>query len=220
MRIPLASYAVREILLFCAIWIVAGIAAFLFIHPAATVLPAALLIFTLSFFRDPHRDIPGDEKAVVAPADGKVVEIGELDEREHLNERCVKIGIFLSVFNVHINRAPCGGKIERVCYQKGKFVNALYAESAARNENNVVVIRNGNGGARMVVKQIAGAIARRIVCACKPDDILQRGQRFGMIKFGSRTELYVPVSVCSMSDVRVKIGDTVKGGETIVGVLK
>jgi phosphatidylserine decarboxylase len=207
MLLLFAKYGIREIILFSLLW--AGLGAFLLLlHPAALALPGVLFLFTLYFFRDPRRTIPEEEGLLVSPADGTVVEISEVEETEFLKAPCHKIGIFLSVFNVHVNRSPCEGTVKATKYQPGRFLDARDPGCGTHNESNTVHVGD------VVVKQIAGAIARRIVCEARPEDVLARGQRFGMIKFGSRTELYVPKSL--VKELRVRLKDKVKGGETVL----
>ena len=188
-------------------WIAVG-AAVSMLHPAAAALPALGLLFTVSFFRDPERRIPDEKNLLVSPADGTVVEISEVDEEEFLGVPCHKIGIFLSIFNVHVNRSPCDGEVRATKYTKGKFLDARNPDSGKLNEQNAIHVGD------VLVKQIAGLIARRIVCEAKPGDTLKRGERFGMIKFGSRTELYIPKDQCQ--EITVKLKDKVKGGQTIL----
>ncbi|OHB77196.1 MAG: phosphatidylserine decarboxylase, partial [Planctomycetes bacterium RBG_16_59_8] len=214
---PFAEYAVREILLFSLLWILVGVAAVIWLHPLAATLPLALLVFTLCFFRDPWRAIPEHTDVLLSPADGKIVELREVEEEEFLKGPCVKVGIFLSVFNVHINRAPWSGRVAETSYRKGKFLNALFERSSVENESNAIVIADERGRTKVLVRQIAGAIARRIVCACRPGDRVERGQKIGMIKFGSRTELYVPLRGEGTFEPAVRVGDKVKAGETILG---
>ncbi|MEZ6062174.1 MAG: phosphatidylserine decarboxylase family protein [Planctomycetaceae bacterium] len=167
------------------------------------------------FFRDPTRAIPAGPGLVVSPADGKVVEIEELDHDEFIGGPAVKIGIFLSIFNVHINRAPLAGKVIGLMYRPGKYLNALRPESARENERLTVLLESPEPPYRgFVVRQITGAIARRIVCWLKPGDVLQRGEQFGMIKLGSRTELLLPAE--STLKVRTAIGEHVKAGTSIL----
>src|SRR5262245_21925448 len=151
-----------------------------------------VLIWLFAFFRDPERAVPADQHIMVSPADGKVSDITELPNHELLGGPCVRVGIFLSVFNVHINRAPCDGRVVQVIYKRGKFINAMSHNQASElNESNTVVMCEPAGERRVaVVKQIVGLIARRIIFTAEDGDLLKRGQRIGMIKFGSRTELY------------------------------
>jgi phosphatidylserine decarboxylase len=207
MMLLLAKYGWKELILFSLLWAALG-AGLWFAHPAAAAVPAVGFLFTLSFFRDPIRRVPAGENLMVSPADGTVTEISEVQEDEFLKAPCHKIGIFLSVFNVHINRSPCEGTVRGVRYKPGKFLDARDPRSGVENESNSIHI----GG--VLVKQIAGLIARRIVCEAKPDDTLARGQKFGMIKFGSRTELYIPKD--QVAEISVKLKDKVKGGKTVV----
>lgn len=185
--------------------------------PWSAPLPVFLLLFLLYFFRDPERSIPSDAGAIVAPADGTVTDIGECEEPQFLNGRSLRIGIFLSVFNVHVNRSPVAGRVAYLGYRPGRFLSALRESCARENESNSVgLVTDAVPGGRVLVRQVAGMIAQRIVCDCRIDGALDRGQRFGMIKLGSRTELYLPARV--PLEIRVKVGDKVKGGETILVV--
>lgn len=179
---------------------------------------AVLALALLSFYRDPARHPPGQTNLILAPADGKIVEIVR-DVAEVDGERVLRIMIFLSVFNVHINRSPCAGTVRTVTYRPGQFLNALNAEANTRNESNTVIIDPQAplpGPVR--VRQIAGVLARRIVCAVQGGAYLTAGQRFGMIKLGSRTEVCVPEH--PDWDVRVAVGQHVKGGLTILARLR
>lgn len=166
--------------------------------------------FALYFFRDPQRIIPDGRSDVVSPADGKVVATESLKESPYYRGPCQRVSIFLSVFNVHVNRVPVAGRIARIEYKKGKFLNAMAAESGEQNESNTVYIEGEHGA--FVVRQIAGLIARRIVCVAKENDQFERGEKFGMIRFGSRTEVYLPPD----SEICVKIGDKVEGGASVL----
>ncbi len=181
---------------------------------------AAVFVLVVSFFRDPERVPPRGEHRVLAPADGTVYDIGEVDEDVYLGEKAVRVGIFLSIFDCHVNRAPCSGTVEKVVYRKGRFVSALRAnECSRRNESNFVGIGNAAGrGVKVGVKQIAGQIARRIVCELKEGDEVERGQAFGMIKFGSRAELFIPAS--ARFKVKVKLGAAVFAGRTVIGMFE
>jgi phosphatidylserine decarboxylase len=172
-----------------------------------------VLIWALSFFRDPHREIPDDPKGLLSPADGTITDIEIVENDPGFEGRAMRIGIFLSIFNVHINRAPCAAKVGAITYKPGQFKNAMSPQSGRVNESNAVrMTRTDEPKDELMVRQISGAIARRIVCAAKTGDTLAAGQRFGMLKFGSRTELYVP----ARDDVlcQVKIGDKVRAGLT------
>ena len=209
----LTAYGRREVLVFTLGW---GLLAYIAwrIHPAVAAVPILGLMFTLSFFRDPIRRPPPGEESLVAPADGRVTDVTDIPPGHELDEPSVRVGIFLSVFDVHVNRTPCAGVVKATRYTPGEFLDARNPECARRNERNDIVIERPAAKDRVVVRQISGAIARRIVCACRENDVLEKGQRVGMIKFGSRTELYVPSR--SLAEVTVKVGDRVKGGETIV----
>lgn len=177
--------------------------------PALAAVPLALAAFFLWFFRDPERRIPAIAGAIVSPADGKVTDIAVLEENGEMRTR---ISIFLNVFDVHVNRSPVTGIIEAVRYQKGKFGNAMNPASADANEQNVVTIRSDIG--TVVMKQIAGLLARRIVFARKVGDKLERGERVGLIKFGSRTDVIFPGG----AEMKVRVGDHVKGGSTVLAI--
>ena len=156
---------------------------------------------------------------MVSPADGKVSDITELDHDELIGGPCVRIGIFLSVFNVHVNRSPCDGRVVQVIYKKGKFINAMsHNRASEENESNTIVMAEPNGDRPIaVVKQIVGLIARRIVFDPQEGEILRRGQRIGMIKFGSRTELYVPQWL--EPQMKVQVGQSVRGGADVIVTL-
>jgi phosphatidylserine decarboxylase len=210
MMLLFAKYGWKELLFFSLLWCGIG-AALWFLHPAARYalpIPIIGLLFVLNFFRDPPRTIPSEPGLMVAPADGEIVEIKDMDEPEFLKVPCTRISIFLNVFNVHINRSPCEGVVQGLKYKPGKFLDVRHPDCSTLNESNTIHLGD------VVVKQIAGLIARRIVCEAKPQDKLARGEKFGMIKFGSRTELYIPKA--RVEEIRVKLKDKVKGGETIL----
>jgi phosphatidylserine decarboxylase len=156
---------------------------------------------------------------MVSPADGKVSDVEENIPSPHLGEPALRIGIFLSVFNVHVNRSPCDGKVLKIEYKKGKFINAMsHNKASEENESNTVVLGEPESGQPIaVVKQIVGLIARRIIFTAHEGDLLKRGDRIGMIKFGSRTELYVPMRL--EPQAKVKVGDTVRGGADAIVLL-
>jgi phosphatidylserine decarboxylase len=176
-------------------------------------LAALLFLFCLNFFRDPERATPTDPLDVIAAADGTVADIVEIDESEVLNRRMKRVGIFLSVFDVHTNRAPIDGKVTYVQHHPGLFLDARHVEATSKNEAMTWAFQGTD--VTLVVRQITGAIARRIVPWSKVGDQLRRGERFGMIRFGSRTEVYVPLD----STITVKLGDKVKGGLTVIARL-
>ncbi len=174
-----------------------------------------LWVFTLLFFRDPARPIPDEPGIMVAPADGKVTEITTLPHYDGFQGPALRIGIFLSVFDVHINRVPCAGRVVRTDYHPGEFLDARHPECGTRNEANDILIDPAESlGGPVVVRQIAGLIARRIICNIKSGDRVERGQRLGLIKFGSRTELIVPAE-CGLEPA-VKVNDHVSGGTTVL----
>jgi phosphatidylserine decarboxylase len=172
-----------------------------------SIVPFLLGAFFLWFFRDPRRAIPQGDGLVVSPADGLVTEAIRIETPEGPRQR---VSIFLNVFDVHVNRSPIAGEVTAVRYQKGKFLNAMNQECADRNEQNIVTVRGE--GMEVVFKQIAGLIARRIVFNFREGDRVERGQRVGLIKFGSRTDIILP----SEAEIRVKIGQRVKGGSSII----
>lgn len=173
-----------------------------------------LILFTISFFRDPDRESPSDPDLVVAAADGKVVAIEVLPEDEVIKAPMQRVAIFLSVFNVHTNRAPIDGAVTYSQHHPGKFLDARNPECSFKNERMTWAFEGD--GVTLVVRQITGAIARRIVPWSKVGDVVKKGERFGMIRFGSRTEVYLPLK----SHIIVKVGDNVKGGETVIAKLK
>ncbi len=174
------------------------------------VVPLLLAAFFLWFFRDPEREIPGEAGALVSPADGKVTAVSTLETPAGPRTR---VSIFLNVFDVHVNRAPAAGVIQRIEYRRGEFRNAMGAASAEHNEQNVITIAADDGQA-VVMKQIAGLLARRIVFHKNLGDRVQRGERVGLIKFGSRTDVIFDAG----AELRVRVGDRVRGGSSIIAV--
>jgi phosphatidylserine decarboxylase len=172
-----------------------------------------LLLCTVAFFRDPEREVPSDPYVIVAPADGTVMDIIALDETEVLKGKTRRVGIFLSVFDVHTNRAPIDGRVVYRQRRPGLFVDARRADCSEKNESMTWAFENPR--VTIVARQITGAIARRIVAWAQIGDELKKGERFGMIRFGSRTELYLPLN----AEVLVKVGDHVLGGSTIIARL-
>ncbi len=183
--------------------IVVGVLLSFFLTPYAGLPFYALALFCLYFFRDPERIIPSGN-VLVSPADGKVVAVRPLDSGE------VRVSIFLNIFNVHVNRTPIPGRVTAVQYQKGKFLVASHEAASSENEQNTLIIEGD--GTRVVCRQIAGLIARRIVCFKRPGDTVAAGERIGYIKFGSRTD----VVFGSEWSVTVKVGDKVAGGSTVL----
>ena len=178
-----------------------------------TGLFAGLFLFVTWFFRDPERSIPEDPDAIVSAGDGRVVEI--VQEKDPLLDGVyTRVSVFLNVFNVHVNRVPIAGKIQATRYNPGKFLNAASHKASLDNEQSAILLNNGH--VTILVKQIAGLIARRIVCWAEEGDEYQRGQRFGLIRFGSRVDIFLPEG----TDIKVEIGDIVSGGSSIIGYLK
>jgi len=179
---------------------------------AAALALVGVALFMAYFFRDPHRAAPADETLVVAPADGRVTRVSPLDPSDPKSPTVVSI--FLSVFDVHINRAPIAGEVTDVTYTKGRFVIATRDEASLVNEQNSLTIKGPR--VTVVCKQIAGVLARRIVCWTKPGDTLALGERFGLIKFSSRTDLILPAEI----EVTTQVGERVRGGISVVGRLR
>lgn len=184
------------------------------LHPLAAIPFVMVWAAGLAFFRDPHRRVPKDADVLVAPADGVVTEITELADDPLTGGAATRIGIFLSVLDVHVNRSPCAGRIARVDYKPGEFLDARHPECGQRNESNTLLIEPDGRAGLIAVRQVAGLIARRIICAAAAGERLERGQRFGLIKFGSRTELHVPQAW--VASLRVRIGDRVRGGADVL----
>jgi phosphatidylserine decarboxylase len=174
----------------------------------------ALLLFITWFFRNPERITPEKEGLIISPADGVVIRIEEASNTEVPGQTLRKISIFMNIFNVHVNRFPCSGVVRTIRYKEGKFLSANLDKASETNERNTVVIRMADGR-EIVTIQIAGLIARRIVWWIKENDVAQKGKRFGMIRFGSRLEVFMPLG----SAVLVNVGDRVKAGETPIGEL-
>jgi phosphatidylserine decarboxylase len=179
--------------------------------PVVAVIPLLLGAFFLWFFRDPERRIPAEAGAIVSPADGKVTDVSTVQSGGEFRTR---ISIFLNVFNVHVNRSPISGEITDVTYQRGKFGNAMGAISAEENEQNIVTVQGDTGA--VVFKQIAGLLARRIVFTKKVGDLVACGERVGLIKFGSRVHVVLPAA----AELRVKVGDHVAGGSSLLAILQ
>ena len=182
-----------------------------FFVPSAIFL--LLTLFTVFFFRNPERNTPENENAVIAPADGEVIFIGKVVE-PHTSVEMEKISIFMSVFNVHVNRAPISGKVLDGFYTKGKFFDVRDERASFENEQQGLVLETATG-LRMVVVQVAGLIARRIVCYAKVGDLLAKGRRYGLIRFGSRLDVYLPLG----TRIEVPMGQKTVAGETVLGIL-
>jgi len=221
MRIPITKYGLPQVVIYPGLCILAmllsifiaffSIGLFWFLE----VVFAIVLIWMLSFFRDPVRQIPVGDDLILSPADGTITEVEVVDEPDVMGGPAVRVGIFLSVFNVHLNRTPCAVKIENINYRKGAFINAMDANCGKINEsNNITMVRLNEPKEKIYVRQISGAIAKRIVCDAQKGQEFAGGQIFGMIKFGSRTELYLPAQ--TTAKFLVKKGDKVKAGITIL----
>lgn len=212
--LPFARVGLAELLLMTGACAVAA-AGLAFVWPPLAAGPGLLALFFAWFFRNPRRRVPAEPGLVVSPADGKVVTVERLPHDDFVGGPVVVIGIFLSVFNVHINRVPVRSRVIGLHYRRGKFLNALRAASVRENEQLAVRIEEADAPhRRMVVKQIAGAIARRIVCWVAPGETLERGDQFGMIKLGSRTELVLPDE--PQLSVEVRPGDHVQAGTSVL----
>ena len=217
MRIPLTRFGLPQVVIYPLLVFLLMLALFLVFRPAKWLIPPEIVLFLvfcwmLSFFRDPYRSIVPDESVLYSPADGTITDISQVSDSA-VGTEALKIGMFLSVFNVHINRAPCAVRVEKVSYKKGRFINAMSPDSGRINESNdILMVRIGEPADRLLVRQVSGAIARHIVCEAKEADEYRQGEPFGMIKFGSRTELYLPAG--GKFEVTVKTGDPVRAGIT------
>lgn len=186
---------------------------FYFVFAPLAIVSLALLVFVVFFFRNPPRRIPEGKGLVLSPADGRVMSVTEIEELDFIGSRAVKVTIFLSLFNVHLNRSPIEGTVQYTQYRPGQFLPAFKSHASDLNERNTIGIE-GNG-IKVLVHQITGLVARRIVCWVKKGDKLKSGERYGLIKFGSCTEIVVPMNV----SISVKPGDKVKGAKTVIGVV-
>ena len=183
-------------------------------YEIATLCGLLVTVFVTCFFRDPARVQPEDDQAVISPADGKVIRIDEMFDDRFLHEQVIKISIFMNVFNVHVNRIPYPGTVKRILFKAGKFYSADKDKAVLQNEYCALIIAASDGSQYGVV-QIAGLIARRIVCRAQKGDLVEAGQRYGLIRFGSRLDLYLPAG----SDITVTMGQKVKAGESIIARL-
>ena len=205
---------IREGYYFAAVALIVALILGFFVNPYAAILPCVLACYFLYFFRNPKRKIPADKNLIVSPADGTVQDIVHLDSDDFIHAPCNKVIIFLSVFDVHVNRAPIAGEIKVQKYVCGRFRPAYKDSVGFENERHLIGIENEN--MRVTVTQIAGILARRIVSWVTLDDKLEKGELYGLIRFGSCTEIVVPENV----EVLVKKGEKVRGGETIIGRIK
>jgi len=209
--------------LFVVFLILAGVNTgiyFLMASPApvlewTVIISIILLFYFAAFFRSPKRSVFLQEKAIVAPADGKIVVVEETEENEFLKEKCIQVSVFMSIFNVHINWFPISGIVRYVKHQPGRFQAAYLPKASSENERTTVALET-SGGAKVVVRQIAGALARRIVCYAEEGETVRQGRQLGFIKFGSRVDIFLPVG----SRIDVQPGQKVKGRQTIIGWLE
>lgn len=219
-RLGLARAGLVEIVLTSLVMLplMAGcVAAGVWLHPAALLPLIALVplyVFLVTFFRDPSRIIPDDPAVLVSPADGVVTHLEEVADADFPDGKAFRVSIFLSVFNVHVNRVPRSARVTAVTYYPGAFLDARSSDCPVRNEQMWLDFEDACTGALVRVRQIAGAIARRIVCTVKPGELVKVGDRFGMIKFGSRTEVLVPARC--VAEVKVAIGQAVRGGSDVL----
>ena len=212
-------HGTREMLIGSIVLAVVAIGLGLAWWPLALVI-VPVLAWLFAFFRDPERAIPVEQNTMVSPADGKVSDVTEVAHDELLGGPAVRVGIFLSVFNVHVNRSPCDGKVLKAEHKSGRFINALrHGEASEQNESKTVVLAEPTTSKPVaVVKLIVGMIARRIIFTPEVGDVLRRGERIGMIKFGSRTEL--SIAKWLEPEVKVKVGDNVRGGADVIAFLR
>ncbi len=174
-----------------------------------------IFIIILQFFRNPERKTQAQNNEVIAPADGKVVVIEEVEEKEYFKDKRIQVSIFMSPFNVHVNRNPISGEVSFAKYHKGKYLVAWHPKSSEENERTTVVIKN-NSGTEVLFRQIAGALARRICYYIKPGDQVKQGDEMGFIKFGSRVDLFFPLG----TEITVKLNEVTRGGESVIAKLK
>jgi phosphatidylserine decarboxylase len=185
-----------------------------FAGPLFAVVPFVPTLFMVYFFRDPDRDVPAADGRFLSPADGRVLQIRDMHETEYLGSDVKEISIFMSPLNVHVNRAPCDGKVKRVKHNKGKYTAAYREDSSLKNENIVMVLDTKYGD--ILVRQVAGFLARRAVCRKREGDVLKSGERYGIIKFSSRLDTCLPKDV----EIKVKLGQRVKAGETVIAEMR
>ncbi|MHB1276981.1 MAG: phosphatidylserine decarboxylase family protein [Bacteroidia bacterium] len=215
MKIHREGYLILLLTTLISIGIIYG-AEYLFPHSEVirslfTALAIVLFILVLQFFRNPNRFTPVNEDHIIAPADGKVVVIEEVEETEYFKDRRIQVSIFMSPVNVHVNRNPIAGMVRFYRYHAGKYLAAWHPKSSTENERTTVVIRD-NQGHEVLFRQIAGALARRICCYVEEGMRVQQGKEMGFIKFGSRIDLYLPLG----TKINVKLGDKTKSGETVI----
>lgn len=220
MKLKLTKYGWPEVAIYPSLIIAAmALAAVMGLHRGmdgiVITIEAVLgivLVWMLSFFRDPYRQVPADKNLLIAPADGTVTDTDVVDAAGFDGGKAIRVGIFLSIFNVHINRSPCDALVSRITYKMGYHKDARDKAAGQVNEANELELVRKHSGEKVVVRQISGAIARRIVCQAKVGQELEAGEKFGMIKFGSRTEIYIPAN--ANVQILVKTGKKVKAGTT------
>lgn len=212
-KLGLAVYGGDELFLATVACGALGWALYVTVAPAAAFVALAPWLVVVQFFRDPSRKGPDDPDALLAPADGTVRDIEVVEETSFMKGRALRIGIFLSPLNVHVNRTPCAGTVRHLQFRSGAFLPAYNPDAPTRNESQDLGLVTGDGS-RVLVKQISGVLARRIVCEAEIDQTMARGERYGMIKLGSRTELYVPADAGYA--VEVSVGQAVRGGRTVL----
>ena len=214
-RIPFARWGLAELQIMGWPLLVATVALAASRFWPAAIVTGVVLALMVYFFRDPPRRVPHEAGLMVSPADGRIAEIARLDSDPFIGGPAVRIGIFLSIFNVHINRVPCRSRVLCLRYSPGKFLNALKPESAWENENMWIGLEEVESSRRrLVVRQIAGQFARRIVCSSRPGETLERGAKFGMIKLGSRTELILPAT--KGLEIVAQVGQRVRAGSSVL----
>lgn len=211
MRIPLAKDGFRFIIPLTILTVAAWVYPFPF---GVNCFLTGLTLFVTAFFRDPERRIPEGSNLIISPADGTILRVEEINKSPYGSDACIMVSIFMSVFNVHVNRIPVTAVVEKIIYSSGKFMSAFKDKASDDNEKNAIILNTGEQ--IIVVVQIAGLVARRIVCWVKSGEKLFTGSRFGLIRFGSRVDLYLPLNF--VPDIKVK--QKVKAGKTILGVLK
>lgn len=192
----------------------AALITLIFRNPWLTAVPSVLTLFMLYFFRDPERTAVRDKNIFYSPADGRVILIQETEENELLNGQALKVSIFMSAFDVHVNRTPCDGTVKQVRHYPGRFLAAFKHDASMANEHITMLMETEHG--KIVVRQVAGLLARRAVCRVKSGDLLEQGQRYGIIKFSSRLDVYLPLYTV----IKVKLKDKVKAGESVIGIIE
>lgn len=211
----ITKYGLDVFVAVSAICFIATVVVLVFIEPrvikySVFAIPVIFWLFTLNFFRDPERVAPKGEKLVISPADGKIIVIKKVEEKEFFKSESIQISIFMSPLNVHVNRNPISGEVKHFRYVSGEFFAAFEDKASEKNEQSIIGMENSTG--RVLFKQIAGFVARRIVCPLKVGDMVVAGERFGMIKFGSRVDIFLPTN----AKINVSVGDRPVAGETIL----